>query len=210
VNRRFFLRNLAASGLTIGAAGVLLKGKDDADPSITGTGLRPPGALPEDDFLSRCIRCFRCGDACPNRAIVALNEVNGADFSRAPRSSERGTPVIFPRRQSCNLCMGIDTEDLLCTAACPTGALEQVRKDPDDIQDKVHFGTAQVDTNICYSFNGASCGVCVRACPFEGKALRAGFFERPIIDPEFCIGCGLCERACIRYPQAISIKGRDA
>lgn len=207
MNRRAFLRNLAASGLTVGAAGALLRGDDGADPSVASTGLRPPGALEEDDFLSRCIRCFRCGDACPNRAIVALNEVNGADFSRAPRSSERGTPVIFPRRQSCNLCMGVDGDELLCTAACPTGALQQVKKEPEDIQDKVHMGTAVVDTNICYSYNGASCGVCVRACPFEGKALRAGFFERPIIDPDVCIGCGLCERACIRYPQAISITG---
>ncbi|MFQ5505948.1 MAG: 4Fe-4S dicluster domain-containing protein [Planctomycetota bacterium] len=209
MKRRVFLRNLLASGLTVGAGSALVSGRDEEDSAAAQVGLRPPGALPEDEFLSRCIRCFRCGDACPNRAIVALNEVSGADFSRAPRSSERGTPVIFPRRQACMLCMGVDTDELCCTAACPTGALGVVSKDPDAIQAAVDMGKASVDTNICYSFNGASCGVCVRACPFEGKALKAGYFERPVLDPDFCVGCGLCERACIRYPQAISIRGPD-
>ncbi len=203
------MRNLAATGLTAGAGGALLAGSGEAGTITTEAGLRPPGAVDEEEFLSRCIRCFRCGDACPNRAIVALNEVNGADFSRLPQSSERGTPVIFPRRQACMLCADVDSEDLLCTAACPTGALELVKKTPEDIQAKVNMGKAQIDTNICYSYNDASCGVCVRACPFERQALKAGFFERPILDPDLCVGCGLCERACIRYPQAISVTPRE-
>jgi MauM/NapG family ferredoxin protein len=209
MDRRSFLRNAAATGLTIGAGAGLMYGKGRSQDPAGKVGLRPPGAVLEEEFLSRCIRCFRCGDACPNRAIVALNEVNGADFSRTPKPAERGTPMIFPRRQACMLCVDVETDELLCTAACPTGALQLVKKDAEDIQDRVDMGTAHVDTNICYSFNGASCGVCVRACPFEGEALKAGFFERPVIDPAFCVGCGLCERACIRYPQAITIEGRQ-
>ncbi|MDP7131147.1 MAG: 4Fe-4S binding protein [Planctomycetota bacterium] len=27
-----------------------------------------------------------------------------------------------------------------------------------------------------------------------------------MLDPDYCIGCGLCERSCIRYPQAITVK----
>ncbi len=209
MNRRNFLRNLTATGLTGGACAALLVGEGEEGETSAEAGLRPPGAVDEEEFLSRCIRCFRCGDACPNRAIVALNEVNGADFSRLPKHGERGTPAIFPRRQACMLCVDVEADELLCTAACPTGALELVKKTSEDIQAKVKMGRARIDTNICYSYNGASCGVCVRACPFEGKALKAGFFERPILNEDWCVGCGLCERACIRYPQAISVEGLE-
>jgi len=203
MNRRSFLQNLLAVSAACGGGAVLAKGAGRDSPAEAG--LRPPGALDESEFLSRCIRCFRCGDACPNRAIVALTERSGSDFSRALGPAEGGTPVIFPRRQACMLCQGVPGDRLLCTAACPTGALQVVEKTKEDILAKVRMGTARIDSNICYSWNGASCGVCARACPFEGLALRAGLFERPEIDPAFCVGCGLCERACIRYPQAIAI-----
>ena len=167
--------------------------------------LRPPGALPEDRFLAACIRCGRCAEACPNRCITAFTESSGEELSQSPGEGQRGTPVIFPRRQACMLCNGVPGDELLCTAACPSGALEPVHKDPDLIQRRVKMGTAEVDFDLCYSYNGASCGVCVRACPYEGTALSAGMWEKPIVDPDVCIGCGLCERACIRYPQAIKV-----
>ena len=189
MNRRSFFRNLMALSATCGGGAVLFQGKGEA--ASGGSGLRPPGALKEEEFLSRCIRCFRCGDACPNRAIVALNERTGSDFSRAPTPGEEGTPVIFPRRQACMLCQGVPGNELLCTAACPTGALQRVEKTQEDILDKVKMGTARIDHNICYSWNDASCGVCARACPLEGLALKIGLFERPEIDPDFCLDYGL-------------------
>jgi MauM/NapG family ferredoxin protein len=167
--------------------------------------LRPPGALDEEEFLSTCIRCGRCADACPNRCIVAFTDEAGRDLAARPGRGQRGTPAIFPRRQACMLCQGVPGEELLCTAACPTGALQLTRKDAASIHAGVKMGTAELDKNLCYSYNGSSCGVCVRACPLEGDALRAGLREVPIINPDSCVGCGLCERACIRYPQAIKV-----
>ncbi|MEW6072625.1 MAG: 4Fe-4S dicluster domain-containing protein [Planctomycetota bacterium] len=208
MNRRAFLRNAVALGVACGGGVALFRG--EAEAARGGAGLRPPGARSEAEFLSRCIRCFRCADACPNGAIVALNPQTGRDFSRTPGPAEAGTPVIFPRRQACMLCQGVPGDELLCTAACPSGALQLVRKDPADIQAKVRMGTARIDHNICYSWNCASCGVCARACPFEGRALKVGIFERPVVDPAYCVGCGLCERACIRYPQAASVEPRRA
>ncbi len=197
-NGIFALAGVAGAGWAIGRGSA-------ANPTPC---VRPPGALPEADFLSTCIRCGRCADACPNRCIVGFTEEAGKELAMAPGPGQRGTPVIFPRRQACMLCNGAPGEELLCTAACPTGALRPTRKDADSVQSRVRMGTAEVDRTLCYSFNGASCGACVRACPFEGRALRAGLWEKPIVDPDVCVGCGLCERACVHYPQAIRILPR--
>ncbi|MEK7865871.1 MAG: 4Fe-4S dicluster domain-containing protein [Planctomycetota bacterium] len=199
--RRTFLKNTVVMGAAAATAAAFL------DPSESGAScIRPPGALPEDEFLSTCLRCGRCADACPNRCITTFTKETGSPFSMTPGRGEQGTPVIFPRQQACNLCAARKgAEHLLCTAACPSGALRLVRKDMDEIRAKVRMGRAQIDTNLCYSYNNMSCGVCVRACPFDRVALRAGLHEKPILDPSACVGCGLCERVCIRYPQAITV-----
>lgn len=199
--RRSFLKDAALLALSVGTGlGFVRPGAAHAE------CIRPPGALPEEDFLSTCIRCGRCVDACPNRSIVAFTAASGAPFSAVPGSGEDGTPVIFPRRAACNLCGGDKGDMLLCTAACPSGALEPIRKLASELHRDVHMGVAHVDTNLCHSYQMRSCGVCVRACPFEGKALKAALYEQPVLDPDWCVGCGLCERACIRYPQAISVQ----
>ncbi len=208
--RRTFLARLAAGGLSVaaytGGAWLVARGGETAGSPC----LRPPGALSERQFLARCIRCGRCIDACPNRCIVSFTHDAGKDLCMAPGRGQTGTPVIFPRRQACILCNGTGSGELLCTAACPSGALRATRRDIDTIRAEVKMGTAEVDRNLCYSFNGASCGACVRACPLEGHALRAGMWEKPIIEEKNCVGCGLCERSCIRYPQAIRVRPRES
>ncbi|MFQ5847262.1 MAG: 4Fe-4S dicluster domain-containing protein [Candidatus Methylomirabilales bacterium] len=156
--------------------------------------LRPPGALPEAEFRERCIRCARCAAVCPNTAIRM------ADFRFGLRNLN--TPYIVPREQACMLCMK-------CTAVCPTGALTPIPADTAEIVTRVKMGRAYVDKSMCYSYQKRTCGVCIRACPFPGVAMKTGLYEQPIVTA-VCVGCGLCERACIHIPQAIRIAPVEA
>ena len=179
------------TGLVAGAAGaaahVLATPSALAQPS-----LRPPGAVAEDEFLSRCIRCFQCGDICPNGCIKFKGLESGL--------GEALTPYIKPREQGCTACMK-------CTEVCPSGALVPQSADPETVPGTVRMGVARLNRSMCYSYDepARTCGVCYRACPFPGKAMKITMWERPVVNFDLCIGCGLCEQACIHVPQAIRI-----
>jgi ferredoxin-type protein NapG len=186
-------RSALALGLTaVGsvAAGFAIRESRAAPTAI----LRPPGAIDETRFLAACIRCFQCGEVCPNQAIQFGGLQDG--LARAY------TPVIRAREQSCILCMK-------CTTACPTDALTPIADDPDTILNTVRMGTAHVDQDLCYSHNDRICGVCYYACPFPDQALRLETNATPYVDEKFCVGCGNCERACIHLPHAIRITPRE-
>lgn len=139
--------------------------------------LRPPGARPEPEFLAQCIRCVRCIEACPTGAIRLAKTGDPA----AP-----GTPFILASDTACALC-------LECTQSCPTEALVPLTK-----KKEVRMGIAVVDERTCVSHNGTGvCGACHTACPFRTQAISQGMRNAPTIYPDFCVGCGLCEEACI-------------
>ena len=75
--------------------------------------IRPPGALPEPEFLSVCIRCDRCRQECPYAYIspVALTE-SLVGF---------GTPKLQGAEQ------GFCARCFRCVYVCPTGALRNDR-----------------------------------------------------------------------------------
>jgi MauM/NapG family ferredoxin protein len=198
ISRRDFVKQSGAIGATV-AASAYFAGWTQPSSAVPLNVLRPPGAGDEDHFAATCIRCQRCVDACPNHALVPLAADTGRGLA--------GTPAMRPRTAACMLCMDDDGEYLKCTEACPSGALNLIEKTQEAIREQVHIGVAELDLGLCYSYNNWSCGACFRACPLAGEAMTIGNWERPTIHAEHCVGCGCCERACIRYPHAIRVKG---
>jgi len=180
----------SAGALAVGvAAGYQLLAPQKQD----GSFLRPPGALHETEFSALCIRCGKCGLACPYRVVLYHDIKAGA------------TPYIDAREGACRLC-----EDFPCIEACPTGALIPV-------EDKtaVRMGVAVLDRDLCIALDGFRCEVCYRVCPLIDKAIYIKYSMRegdnthaifePVIDGEHCVGCGLCVERCVISKPRVAI-----
>jgi MauM/NapG family ferredoxin protein len=156
--------------------------------------LRPPGALKGEGFYEACSRCFQCASACPNDCIRFY------ELEAGPTKAL--TPFIKARRRGCTLCG-------LCSEACPTGALKPFDVSRKGWVEAVDMGKAHVNKSMCYSYHGRTCGACYRACPLAGEAMTIGLLETPHVHEEACVGCGLCEQACLHLPQAIRVIPRE-
>lgn len=170
--------------------------------------LRPPGALSEDAFLTKCIRCGLCVSACPFDTLrLAQFRDNGVGI---------GTPFFEPRKIPCYMCT-----DIPCTEACPTDALDKKALSEQGSYDinKARMGIAVVDELNCVAYLGVQCDACYRACPLIDKAIvidarhndRTGKHAMllPKVDPAYCTGCGKCEHACITKKAAITVVPRE-
>ncbi|MFQ5676505.1 MAG: 4Fe-4S dicluster domain-containing protein [bacterium] len=145
---------------------------------------RPPGAIDELAFLTRCTRCDLCAQACPHDAIVKAGTRYGTAVD---------TPMIRPSETPCYLC-----DDTPCIPACPEGALVPV--------DKINMGTAHVIHIQCFAFNGQVnlCDYCFDRCPLKGHAIVMSD-GKPRVLEENCVGCGLCEYYCPAPGNAIKV-----
>ncbi len=151
--------------------------------------LRPPGAQDELHFVASCIRCGKCGQACPYRSIKIASILDGF--------SMMGTPYIKPRDVPCYACMK-------CPPVCPSGALNRDLRQKQDIR----MGTAFINKRTCLPWQGTLCRSCYENCPIFDEAIVMDEELRPVVDEKKCIGCGICENVCPVDQAAIIVRPR--
>lgn len=154
--------------------------------------IRPPGALAEEKFLEKCVKCGECMKVCTTGGLQ-------------PTLLEAGlegiwSPVLVPRIGYC------EYHCTLCGQVCPTGAIRRLSQEE---KARVKIGLAMIDKSRCLPYAHARpCIVCEEVCPTPKKAVwfekatvtdREGTpveVKQPRVDLDLCIGCGICEAKC--------------
>ncbi len=157
--------------------------------------IRPPGAIPEKNFVDTCIRCGECIKLCPTRGLQPIIFQKGI--------SGLFSPQLVARLGGCERhCNG-------CGQVCPTGAIRSL---PLEEKDYVKVGTAVIHKEMCLAWEQDKvCLICDEACPYN--AIDSKLVDilgvklvRPFINEELCTGCGICESRCpINGPSAIEV-----
>ena len=128
--------------------------------------IRPPGALSEEEFLKRCIKCGQCMRVCPTNVIQPGSIQGGLE--------NLWTPVLNNRIGS----SGCQLNCVACGQVCPTSAIRPItlaeKLGTDEFADvgPIKLGTAFVDQNRCLPWAmDKPCIVCEENCPLSPKAI---------------------------------------
>jgi len=128
--------------------------------------IRPPGALREEDFLTRCIKCGQCMRVCPTNVIQPAGLSGGIEGIWTPELNFRvGTS-------------GCQFNCIACGNVCPTAAIRPLGLDErlgtNDFSENgpIRIGTAFVDRGRCLPWAmDRPCIVCQENCPVSPKAI---------------------------------------
>jgi formate hydrogenlyase subunit 6/NADH:ubiquinone oxidoreductase subunit I len=174
--------------------------------------IRPPGARPEREFLERCTACGLCMKVCPTGGLQPAITEAGLEGIWTPRL----VPKIGYCDYNCNRCGHV----------CPTQAIQPLTV---EAKHQTKIGLASFDTTRCIPYAyGRDCMVCEEHCPIPDKAIYSlpvvvedhdgnrKTIKQPHVDPDLCIGCGICENVCpyqdspgIRVTSANETRNRD-
>jgi MauM/NapG family ferredoxin protein len=143
--------------------------------------IRPPGAIPETEFLRTCIRCGECMKSCLTNTLQPCLWESGLTGLWTPKMDLR----IAPCDQNCNVCGKV----------CPTQAIRSVSLD-----EKTHakVGTAILRKEMCLVWaQNKLCLICDEICPYNAIVFRpVEGYRRPFVIASKCNGCGFCEQRC--------------
>ncbi len=127
--------------------------------------IRPPGSLPEEQFLQACLKCGQCMRICPTNVLQ-------------PAGAEAGVEGVWTPVLNNKIGKGCMQNCTACGQVCPTGAIR-----PISIERKrglgeyasegpIKLGTAFVDRGRCLPWAmDKPCGVCEEVCPISPKAI---------------------------------------
>jgi len=164
------LPDLSRRSFIVAGSGLLLASMWEVG-GLGGAGrdaslIRPPGALDEERFLARCIRCGQCMRICPGNIIQpALLEAGVQGL---------WTPAVNYRigRSGCQ------PNCIACGQICPTAAIRPLSLDEKQgagdfaAQGPIRMGTAFVDRGRCLPWAmDRPCLVCHELCPVSPKAI---------------------------------------
>ena len=195
VDRRGFMVGTAASLFTVfGMRTVFGAGLDDP---TRPAPIRPPGSVPEEQFLEMCIRCGECFKVCPSKVLQPVGFKQGLEGLWTP---ELNTSFA-----------GCETSCNNCGQVCPTGAIRAV---PLVEKREARLGLAIVNLQTCLPLAGKqACQLCVDECTAagynalefnrvhadiddQGMPVEGSGFLAPIVVHDKCVGCGLCQTRC--------------
>jgi MauM/NapG family ferredoxin protein len=192
-------RQVITAGL-VGLSGSLLlrthplSGAETNNPNL----IRPPGAVAENDFLEKCIRCGECMKVCPTNVLQ-------------PAMLEAGLEGLWSPVAKMNVAY-CEYKCTMCTQVCPTEAIQPLTLEK---KQTVKIGLAHVDKNRCLPWAyDRPCVVCQEHCPLPEKAIRLEevtvvnargtevVVKRPHVNADLCTGCGICQDKCPVSDQA--------
>jgi ferredoxin len=161
--------------------------------------VRPPGSVPEREFLQLCIRCGECFKVCPNHVLQPLGFQQGLEGLWTPQMVADWAGC----ESSCNACGQV----------CPTGAIRAL---PIEEKKAARMGLAVVNQQTCLPYAAReACQLCVDECVAagyhaieftrvhselddQGLPVEDSGFLAPVVLADKCVGCGLCQTRCYR------------
>lgn len=159
--------------------------------------VRPPGSVPEKEFLEMCIRCGECFKVCPNNVLQAEGFEQGLEGL--------WSPMVVADWAGC------DSSCNSCGQVCPTGAIRAL---PLAEKKVARMGLAIVNESTCLPFAGReACDLCVQECNAagyhaiefqqvgtevddDGVPIVGTGYSAPVVLADKCVGCGLCQTRC--------------